>query len=674
MKVKLMLVSLLTAVMLAGCGTGEKDEGKSMEDLKVPTQTTFRTTADVKVELTGSKMPNEMVTIWKGMPQTEAGEEIKTIQFDENGNYYGELRLNTDIKEVYIQSKYITLQSAKVAVKDGKIAYDYEKGNGIDEVVVTKTTRYATNGLNYVASWNNYGVPNGMTYQTIDQNLKNTLNAKFLEGVKLKTESGIYVRDDLSKDIVAVVNDPDKEVTVTVVHDGAGYLNTIAYYVYPTDGSKPTIDYVKRTAKIIFPNFDIGTNKLKAGDTVAIGKFAKGTKIGIVILSDAWYNFGATSTANVDQLWSPRMGRFYTTSALNGDGIQHTVMYNYERQNPETKEIETIGIIGMEDMDARNRYTDYDYNDMMIYINTGTTGSKIDSVIDEREIDIVDYYPSSNSVNTFVYEDMWPLKGDYDFNDQVINVRYKTEGKRKIRTTTTYKNGVVIDTKVEELYKKLNKITIDYTLRAAGSSASYTSGFAVVLDMDRSKIAGVTGQNILNDVIKNESNGVESKNSDTVIILYDDAKQLLTNMKGTLFVNTVKTKEYYSPVTKQVVINFIDGTKYEDLKNKAPFNPFIFRNAAYIERGIEIHLPKEKPTALADLSILGTVDDGSIVGSKYYQTVDNYPWAIEVTGEFKYPQEVTSILSAYPQFADWVQSGGVLKTTWYNYADVTKLY
>ena len=66
-------------------------------------------------------------------------------------------------------------------------------------------------------------------------------------------------------------------------------------------------------------------------------------------------------------------------------------MYNYERQNPETKAIETIGIIGMEDMDARNKYTDYDYNDMMIYINTGTTGSKIESVIDEREIEIVDH-------------------------------------------------------------------------------------------------------------------------------------------------------------------------------------------------------------------------------------------------------------------------------------------
>lgn len=672
-KIKLVVTGVLTALALTGCIGGEKEEVKSESELKIPQSTTFRTVREVEIKLENG-ISDAMVTLWKGEPLTDTGEELMTIQIDKNGNYSGKITVSEEIKEIYLQSKYMGLQSAKVKIEQGNLKFDYKNPVSAEDEIVTKKTKYATTGLNYVSAWNNYGVPYGMTYQPIDQNLLNTINAKFIEGVKLKTESGIYVRDDLSKDIVAVVNDPEKEVTVTVIHDGAGYLNTIAYYVYPADGSKPTIEYVKKTAKIIFPNFDIGQNKLKAGDTVAIGKFAKGTKIGIVILSDAWYNFWATSTANLDQLWSPRMGRFYTTSSLNGDGIQHTVMYNYERQNPETKAIETIGIIGMEDMDARNKYTDYDYNDMMIYINTGTTGSKIESVIDEREIEIVDYYPSSNSVNTLVYEDMWPKKGDYDFNDQVINIRYKTEGKRKIRTTTTYKDGVVIDTKVEELYKKLNKITVDYTLRAAGSSASYISGFGIELAMDKSKIASVTGQTILNGVVKRDANGVETNNANSVIIIYDDAKQMLTNMKGTAFINTVNTKEFYPSVSKTVVINFVDGTKYEDLTNKAPFNPFTFRNQIAVERGVEIHLPGEKPTALADLTKFGTFDDASIIGSKYYQTANNFPWAIEVTGEFKYPKEVTSILSAYPQFADWVQSGGTVNTTWYNYGDETKLY
>ncbi|GAB5409020.1 MAG: hypothetical protein BalsKO_13850 [Balneolaceae bacterium] len=44
------------------------------------------------------------------------------------------------------------------------------------------------------------------------------------------------------------------------------------------------------------------------------------------------------------------------------------------------------------------------------------------------------YFPGQNKKATLLFEDMWPLKGDYDFNDLVVyyNLRYKKNADNKI--------------------------------------------------------------------------------------------------------------------------------------------------------------------------------------------------------------------------------------------------
>jgi LruC domain-containing protein len=93
-----------------------------------------------------------------------------------------------------------------------------------------------------------------------------------------------------------------------------------------------------------------------------------------------------------------------------------------------------------------------------------------------------------------------------------------------------------------------------------------------------------------------------------------------------------------------------------------PFNPFIFTT----DRNIEVHLPGEANTALANTNLFGTGKDNTLPGeNRYYKTKNNLTWALHLPVEFEYPSEKTSIINAYLKFADWAQSGGTTNTGWY---------
>ena len=72
------------------------------------------------------------------------------------------------------------------------------------------------------------------------------------------------------------------------------------------------------------------------------------------------------------------------------------------------------------------------------------------------------------------------------------------------------------------------------------------------------------------------------------------------------------------------------------------------------------------PTALADLSLLGTwFDNSDPANGKYYQSESNLPWAIDVPVKFDYAIEKTEIVSAHLKFGAWAESGGVVFADWY---------
>jgi LruC domain-containing protein len=250
------------------------------------------------------------------------------------------------------------------------------------------------------------------------------------------------------------------------------------------------------------------------------------------------------------------------------------------------------------------------------------------------------YYPSdAESTNASIaFEDQWPIKGDYDFNDVVVSYRYKI--------VTNAQNKVV-------------QVVGDYTLRAAGTG--YNDGFGIEFPILRSIVSDVKGGTL------------EDKQANAVIILFNDVKNEMPLYNTWPKDPTVKTKSY------SISFNLKDGPDISTF-GLSPYNPFIWNgNPGGGGRSYEIHLPGKTPTSLADQKLFGTGDDNSLKSTNYYVTKTGLPWAINIpVSTFDYPIEETDISSAYLNFQQWAESGGKEFQDWYSsekgYRDDSKIY
>jgi len=251
------------------------------------------------------------------------------------------------------------------------------------------------------------------------------------------------------------------------------------------------------------------------------------------------------------------------------------------------------------------------------------------------------YYPGINTFGSVAFEDLWPAKGDYDFNDMVVDYKYNL--------VTNAANKVV-------------EMDCDFVLRAIG--ASYSNGFGFQLNCSPSVIQSVTGTKLTTGKIGLSGNGTEAGQTKAVVVLFDNAHNLMQPMGGS-YINTEPGKTYITPVTFHVVITFSTPQAPAWL-GSVPFNPFIFING---DRGKEVHLPNNPPTTLVNNSYFKTVDDYSLIGSgTYYKSKNNLPWALNIPVTFDYPIEKAAITSAYPYFGVWAESNGLSSTNWYTTA------
>lgn len=250
---------------------------------------------------------------------------------------------------------------------------------------------------------------------------------------------------------------------------------------------------------------------------------------------------------------------------------------------------------------------------------------------------------------TLAYEDLWPWKGDYDFNDLVIGYNF-----------AVFKN----------VQEQIRHITATFIVYAFG--ASYYNGFGFSFpQIPPEAIISVSGYQLKQgSYISLQPNGLEANQPHATIIVFDDAYDLMQHPGMGIGVNTNPLAPYVTPDTLVIEMSFMnngvpasEGPVTFNQLDIGNFNPFIIVNQ---ERGVEVHLPGYPPTALADPSFIGSgQDDGNAGANRYYRTTDNLPWAINIPEVFEYPIEKQDIISAYYHLADWAQSNGVLYPDWY---------
>jgi LruC domain-containing protein len=230
------------------------------------------------------------------------------------------------------------------------------------------------------------------------------------------------------------------------------------------------------------------------------------------------------------------------------------------------------------------------------------------------------YYPGQNLWATLAFEDLWPSKGDYDFNDLVVgyNVNQVTNAQNKV-------------------------VDIKATFDIRHNGAGLHNGFAFQIPVNESNIGSVTTTSHEQGTISRRGNGTEAGQDLANFIVFENTDNVLGQQ--------IDMDIHFSqpqPVTQV-------GTP--------PYNPYLIKNG---DVNVEVHLPGMKPTQLANISLLGTGDDDSNPATgRYYKTDKNLPWGINIVYRFKWMKEKQEIIKGYLHFADWAESGGTQYADWY---------
>jgi len=253
---------------------------------------------------------------------------------------------------------------------------------------------------------------------------------------------------------------------------------------------------------------------------------------------------------------------------------------------------------------------------------------------------------------TLMFEDLWPAKGDYDFNDLVLDYT--------INRVTDAEGEIV-------------EVLIDILPRAAG--AGYSNGFGIeITGISPNQVYKVEGSKIKSNTIhKFMNNGLEEGNEYATIIAFDDVANVLTHPGGgALGINTDPKFPMQRVEKMRITMYLKDAGNYDKDAGAVKlneimldnFNPFLIVNQ---KRGVEIHLPGKMPTAHADKSLFGTKEDNSNGDEDaFYRGKDNgLPWALNVTESIPYMMNKEDITTGFNMFYKWAATGGEAYPDWY---------
>lgn len=264
-------------------------------------------------------------------------------------------------------------------------------------------------------------------------------------------------------------------------------------------------------------------------------------------------------------------------------------------------------------------------------------------------------YPSGGGYTTFAYEDQYPLMGDYDMNDVLMNVKY-----------TEYQlNNQVIRMKMEG--------------KIAALGGDNRSGFAI-------RLPGVLKEDIKSDSVTLSINGspasgtiLETDTTDAVFIINEDLWDITESGEAegcTMFRTQDNCGTAYRPVW---TLTFsLENAIATSVMPEFPYDPFIFAapghyygdigyelSGGYPGRSLEIHLKNQAPTSKFDSRYKSYGNDASS-GDTHYHNANGLPWGIEIPTTWKHPKERKNILEAYSDFAEFaLDASGQSQSDWY---------
>ena len=653
------LIFLIVATTFSSCKNKNNDipdpYDEGMNDLVVSSDFDWSTSTVWNFKIKALDNINQVIagakiTIYTSDPDSSGGKLIASGITDANGIYEVEHEVPAYYDQLFVTTDYVGLPSPGLVTMDGS-GFDIVLGGQPVRTQFKSIASPKSTNANYkfLGGYNTLGVPDYLEAvgDVVDQDFLNDVNNTLPERVRLPNHRPDYFADDINPNISLI---DVADVWVTFVHEGAGYRNVLGFYAYPSDQPPTSPDDID-SITIIFPNasYQGSGGGLYAGDKVKIGTFPANTTIGFALMANGWKNGGVT-----DGKWIVYSNKELNPES-NPDLQQHTVLLRDNARD--------LILLGIEDIRRDNSSCDNDFNDAVFYV----TANPIQS-IDQNDLPLVDYtgtdtdgdgvpdhfddYPTDpdrafnnyyfnqGDFGTLSFEDLWPATGDYDFNDAVVDYNFN---------------------QVTDGDNKLVEIEGTFVLRAHG--AFFHNGFGFEIPIANSLVSGVTGDlSITGNVVELDNRNLESGQTNAVVIVWDDAYDVLPQQGPGVGVNTDPNVAFVTPDTLAIKITLTQPVKLSDVGHP-PYNPFIFVDQ---QRGVEVHLVDRSPTDLVDLTLFGTEADNSIPAQgRYYKTQNNLPWAINIIERFDYPIEKVDITYAHLKFAEWAESSGQISYDWW---------
>jgi LruC domain-containing protein len=568
---------------------------------------------------------------------------------------------------------------------------------------------------NYTQAFEVDGAPKNLIdiSSRLDADLLTDFYGMVPEGVEVSASllnssfSSISVKDDLAAGSAVTVK-------VTFLNEGAGYKNSLGYFIYQKDTPPTSIEDIEHI--IIMPN----TSKTYSGGSLNSGdqldlmiELTAGQSIGFFINSNGWD--GTRGKQKSSFLYDQP---FYTLESLNptvGLGQRYHVIFNDTRSSTESGS----GFFAFGFEDILTSTGDKDYNDLIFNVEV----TPISAVENYQEATVIESVNSqvNKKKGVLAFEDNWPLIDDYDFNDAVIAY--------DITTTLDGDNN----------NDSVKSITLIYQIQAIG--ASFHNGLAVrVPGLSESMIETVTLEKTLNSstnvigvgsqvttqlgsgefvtydypLIKDSEFG----DSSVSFTLSEDLFEELSTFDGDAMVFATPSCMYKTTLssaqcpasatsaTLKLTIDLKANTLLSTSLGSMPFDHYLFgthKNNLYpysrknsdsdwfsawkthfynhvASQGpgpgkyLEIHLKEfqtgtnvfEKDFSLSDFSGALSIDaKNHSIGNPFISETGNLPWVLDLPENWRHPKERADISQAYPNFYNWAVNNET-HTDWYN--------
>lgn len=669
-KTGILFIGCLTGILAAGCVSKEVSNPGNPDLKPAGDYFDFATTGSVTFDVNyGPIGAGALLEIFGHDPlvyddngnYTLRGEADYKVFADEKGRFKGSVELPASAGTVYIYSPTWGVPMCVAAsVENGVVRVDETGGSSVEPQAKNASTRAAgnlkvtsvnsANKVYSVVGWAQYGKISDINeivstgditskqITAIQQKLWGKTSKPDNLDNRALTKDTKHVNTTIAKayenDKGETVNVTDAEIFLTILNESGWNQNSIGYYYYKTDECPASPAEISKY--LLFPNVSTSGTvpymKDRASSSSSPKDYGKrnapltpNTRIQLLYVDEQTGEVSTRFPAGYTIGFFMIQDAFTPGSRSTQQGtvdydktfIYSNMEWNQNYQGQQSRYIalstaEGTVVYGVEDG------ADTSYEDVLFCIDANPNEAIQDPERPVIDPEVPEIIVTETVCRTYAFEDIWPYGGDYDLNDVIV------EHKRIVKfNKDNYVNSV------EDSFKPVQE----------ASAAQLVNAFAVQYP---------------------------SANRGTITLPEGAVDETATN-SVLLFANAKTVRNQTFTVTRT-----FGKSAFLKENLETSLNPFIIpalTEGEYLNDGrTEVHLPKAKATAKADMKQIGSGDDA------YYVDKDGkHPFAIliPVSTDQNEPfhfipvTESVRIEAEYPDFEKWVESKGTENTDWY---------